>query len=180
MASRAMQSASIRHSATIGILALTGAALVATVLWARDGQSSADAPGSAGPVAVPVIQPLPLPDANYVGTPVDSTLSLGISADEAVAIARANPSHLVGTAPLVQLMNLRHAPLGDPPLDALVWVILSDDVFVPIHGPIDRPEITPVATYAWVIVDTEGNVLQATANTYLTPESVPELPAPTP
>lgn len=120
---------------------------------------------------------LPMPDADIVSRVLDETsVAPTISADQAIALARANPSHLVGESPMVQLVSTTTTRPGSP-LDGFTgWVILSTDVPGYLYGPITAPSVTIFSTYSWVFVALNGDVLVATQNSYLTPESVPALP----
>lgn len=122
--------------------------------------------------------PLPMPDDDLIAIVHDPALYPQISADEAIAIARESPSHLVGASPMVQLVStLTTRP--ESRLDGFTgWVILSSDVPGQLYGPINRPSVTMFATSSWVFVTLSGEVVVATQNTYFTPESVPALPDP--
>jgi hypothetical protein len=134
---------------------------------------------------LPAGDPIPLPDDSYIGEelPISGVLPIDISADEAIAIARANPSHLVGTNPVVRLMHVtRDAEDADGDLDAIGWVILSTDAQVPIMGGPARADSDkvesdePVVSLAWVMVDGSGELLISTANTYYEADEVPPVP----
>jgi hypothetical protein len=121
---------------------------------------------------------LPMPDADLIAVVHDPALYPGLSADEAIVIGRENPSGLVGASPRVQLVSTITTP-PESPLDGFTgWVILSTDVPGFQSGPINRPSVTEYATYSWVFVTLDGDIVVATQNTYLTPESVPALPGP--
>jgi hypothetical protein len=132
---------------------------------------------SQGPVAS-TEPPLPLPDADLISIVHDPALYPGFSADEAIAIAQESPSGLVGRSPRVQLVSTITTRPQSPLARFTGWVILSTDVPGYLWGPINRPSVTEYATYSWVFVTLNGEVLVATQNTYLTPESVPTLPDP--
>lgn len=92
------------------------------------------------------------------------------------AIARESPSGLVGISPRVQLVSTITTRPQSPLARFTGWVILSTDVPGYLWGPINRPSVTEYATYSWVFVTLNGEVVVSTQNTYLTPESVPALP----
>lgn len=119
---------------------------------------------------------LPMPDGMDSRVIDPATEAPSLTAEQAVAAARENPSQLVGAAPRVQFIA---ATARDPesPLNGFTgWVVLSTDIPPFIAGPITRPSITVFATYSWVFVATDGSVVAATQNTYLTPESIPLIP----
>jgi hypothetical protein len=118
-----------------------------------------------------------MPDADVTSTVLDrASVAAQVSADEAIAIARANASRLVGKSPLVQLVSTT-ARSPDSQLNGFVgWVILSTDVPGFVGGPITAPPIDVLATYSWVFVSVDGDVVAATQTMYVTPESIPALP----
>lgn len=121
-------------------------------------------------------QPLPLPDGigSRVLDPASEALTL--TAEQAITLARQNPSQLVGAAPVVQFIATS-AQDPESPLNGFTgWVVLSTDVLPFIAGPISKPSIAVFATYSWVFVASDGAVVAATQNSYLTPESIPAIP----
>jgi hypothetical protein len=123
------------------------------------------------------LTPIPLPDSTYVGVILDPSVPGGdyLPEADALAAAREAPSaFVVGQSPVMRLMELTHDPVGPEILEGTFWVILSDDVSVPVFGPPDTEPMDITTTYAWVLVDMEGQVVEATSRLYY--EGGPEPP----
>jgi len=120
---------------------------------------------------------LPMPNADIDSTVLDvASFAPTISGDQAIAIARANASHLVGQSPRAQLVSTTARAPGSP-LDGFTGrVVLSTDVPGHLYGPITAPSVEVLSTYSWVFVSLNGEVVVATQSSYVTPESVPGLP----
>jgi hypothetical protein len=83
-----------------------------------------------------------------------------VSAEEAVALARANMGDMVGESPSVQLVQLTGI---EPDNGFTGWMILSTDILAYPQQPYDpdasvQPTVSAIATYTWVLVTPEGEV----------------------
>jgi hypothetical protein len=128
-------------------------------------------------------EPLPVPDGVTIAQVLDPAVEATISADEATELARASMGGWVGGAPLVQLVRIGTAPDRDSYLsDFTGWIIFSTDVPDTQSGGIPLPEgTTPAprtiyATYTWVWVTLDGDVLGTSQTSYETADQVPDLP----
>jgi len=165
-------SAGTRIAVWLG-LTLVGLAIAIALFWRFELLAPSDATTSArgaGSGSAAELSALPLPDDSYVGTvvdPADFASGTVVSADEALKAARANQPNLVGSSPLLRLMQIsKDGPDASERLNGVYWVILSADAWVPMTGPLGfvPPEYT---TYGWVLVDTEGVVVLTAANSYV-------------
>lgn len=166
---------------TAAALALTAVALVVAAGAAgRLGPWELGAASSDAPTATPDLAPIPLPNDRYHGTVLDpGTLTTGSVRDAAaaVAVARNLDPALGESAPYVRLMRITtdsFAPADR--LDGIYWVLLFDDVFVPISGPAGFSPPENYTSYRWIIMDTDGVIVRDRASSY--PEGVapPTLP----
>lgn len=171
----------VARLAVIGVVMLSGCARLGV---GASQPAEGSSPGQATSVPAGLDEPLPVPEGFTIAEVVDPTAETGsVSADEAVASARATMGSWVGTSPLIQLVRLGPAEDRTSDLsDFTGWVILSTDVPDRSLGGIPLPEgMTPApetiyATYTWVWVTLDGEVLGASQTSYETPESVPDLP----
>ncbi|HET7685072.1 MAG TPA: hypothetical protein VFM19_01545 [Candidatus Limnocylindria bacterium] len=161
-------------SATVILITSTGIGLIVSRDWAIQGSPSQ--PSNESRLYQAPAQPLPLPEgmSSRVVDPASEAPTL--TAEQAIMVARKNPSQLVGGAPVAQFVTTT-AQDPESPLNGFTgWVVLSTDVPPFISGPIAKPSIEVFATYSWVFVAGDGAVVAATQNSYLTPESVPAIP----
>jgi hypothetical protein len=120
---------------------------------------------------------LPMPTTDDTATVLDPASVVNkMGAQEAIDLARASAGGLVGDSPIAQLVSITtRSP--DSQLNGFErWVILSTDVPGFVGGPVTAPSIKVAATYTWVCVSLNGEVVAQTQVTYPTSESVPALP----
>jgi hypothetical protein len=123
-------------------------------------------------------EPLPVPEGDSILAVLDpEVVKPKVSAEEAVALARASMGNMVGSSPRVQLVHMTGRD-SDWPQDGFTgWIILSTDVVGQPHYPYDPKTDPPiVATYTWVLVRSDGEVWLAVQNMFDAPERVPPLP----
>lgn len=163
------------------LAAIAGGMAVSLILGRPSGQGSAthSAVASANGAAAKTLDPLPVSVGFTVVEVLDPTVAApATSSDEAIALAREQMANRVGASPRVQLVRLA-ARDPDSYMDGFFgWIILSTDVPGNPTGPYD-PEVEPIiATYTWVYVTADGDVLGASQEMYAVPDAIPSLPAP--
>jgi hypothetical protein len=128
-------------------------------------------------------QPLPVPPGDTVVAVLDPAVeSPAISADEAIALARATVGGSVGQSPYVQLVRMTASNTTSPLNGWTGWVILSTDVpsleigggYFPWLSP--SPAVAPAATFTWVWVGLDGKLLESVTQMDFPPDEVPPLP----
>jgi len=167
----------------------TGGVLVATVALALTaialaiaastfGLFSGETPtttGAGGQVSTAAT--LPMPTTDDTATVLDPASVVNkMSAEEAIDLARSSAGGFIGDSPIAQLVSITtRSP--DSQLNGFEgWVILSTDVPGFVGGPHNAPSMKVAATYTWVFVSLNGEVVAQTQVTYPTSESVPALP----
>lgn len=140
----------------LGLVAflLVGVAL-ATQLPAPSGA------GSASDLDRLTRQDIPMPEGSTINGAIDAIQLSVAKLDAAGAIAAARQAHpgLVGAKPIVRALVVDGRPS---------WVVVSNDVQVPISGPVglDISKLHIVAIYGWVFVGLDGEDYDAAAVHY--------------
>ena len=130
------------------------------------------APGDAGTL---YRDNIPLPAGIVASVVPNAAVASPLDGNSVVVSARSRFGSAVGQKPLVRFLAVSGLePLGEA---TPMFVVFSTDASVPLFGPAVRPKIEPAATFAWVFVTPSGEPLNAMYLTYLTPESVPGVPA---
>ena len=138
------------------------------------GQSSSTTETPAGAAAG---EPLPAPEGETIVAVLDpGAAKPKVGAEQAIALARGSMGNRVGASPRVQLVQLATRD-ADSYLNGFVgWIILSTDVPGYPVGPYDAQAAPIIATFTWVHVTADGEVLDAAQTMYQDPGSVPSLP----
>jgi hypothetical protein len=129
--------------------------------------------------------PLPVPQGEAVLEVLDPAVARpAISVDEALALARAAFDGTgVGAAPHIQLVRVAFRDTQSAfGAEWTGWIILSTDLpwrgmGGPYRGPSAAPEPTPYATYTWIHVSLDGEVMGKAQDGYMSPDQVPPVPA---
>jgi hypothetical protein len=127
-------------------------------------------------------QPLPLPEGETVLEVLDPAVEApAVSADQAIALARALEGNWVGESPQIQLLRLAFRDPGSEFAPVWTgWVILSTDIpWRGTGGPYRESPIpyAPTAALTWVYVTVDGEVPGLTQVGGEEPYSVPPSPA---
>jgi hypothetical protein len=127
-------------------------------------------------------EPLPVPEGATLLAVLDpEVVKPKVSAEEALALAAATMG-MVGESPRIQLVRLAFRdPYSAFGPEWTGWIILSTDIpGSGFGGPYledpPPPQPSPVATYTWVHVAVDGEVMGASQTEYESPESVPSIP----
>jgi hypothetical protein len=133
---------------------------------------------SPSPLATPE-QPLPVPEGETVLEVLDPDVARpSTSADEALALARAASKYYIGAAPRLQFVRLAFRdPYSDFGPEWTGWIIFATDVrWHGGSGPFAGPQPTPYATFTWIHVSADGEVMDVTQNGYENADQVPPVP----
>jgi hypothetical protein len=132
-----------------------------------------------GTGAAPVFvgEPLPAPLGEAIVAVLDPAVEApAISADEAIALAREIVPNQVGKSPRAQLVQMTSETKGSWVDGFTGWIILSTDIIGQSHDPYYASPTPIYATYTWVYVSLDGEVLGTSKDLYDGPEFVPPLP----
>ena len=176
----------LRSVESFVVVILLAAGLAIAAAWLRgwspgidaSGQSFTSRPSNASQVLT--AKALPVPDGMAVVAVLDpQTEAPSITAEEAVTIARADGSNLVGRSPIVQLVRTSASWPGSK-LDGFTgWIVFSTDVpgyLWPPHIP-NAPTPRPIiATYSYTFVSLDGTVVSALQLTFQVGDDIPPIP----